>query len=104
MFINNDSSGNRIIVTHASTLHTVTKERCTNSVSPAFASTAVQPWSKAGDRLTGTQREYSDLRQLVDKKDAEIESLKRQLCDKEQLISEVEETVESFKKKLIQVH
>ena len=84
--------------THASTLHTVTKER------PAFSSAAVQPRSKAEDRLTGTQGEYSDLRQLVDKKDAEIESLKRQLCDKEQLISEAEETVEIFKKKLIQVH
>lgn len=77
----------------------------TNSVSPAFSSTAVQPGSKAEDPLTGTQGEvYSDLRQLVDKKDAEIESLKRQLFDKEQLISEVKETVESFKKILIQVH
>lgn len=93
------------------TLHThplnndeVTKEQCGSTTkTTAFASTIVQPWNTGEHQSTSEREEHAGLKQLLDEKDAQIESLKQQLYEKEKLISEVEETVKALKQQLMKV-
>ena len=71
-----------------------------------FSGTVLQPWSQDQDQPSSNkQRDAStDLQQLVDQKNDEIESLRQQLREKDQLISEIGATITTLREELMQVH
>ena len=71
-----------------------------------FSSTVLQPWNQdQGQPSSNKQGDANtDLHQLLDQKNEEIESLQQQLREKDQLISEIGATITSLREELMQVH